>query len=160
MLKRIMAIAVIVLTAISLAACAIPTPPAAAPGNHVTFIISVFRSINEEELNVPVHATFYLEPSDADLFVIDKNTGKPMTFPFEPPGDPTIPGSWPNSPIEQPMYFDSHEGFVFRVKASLSGEFGLALRCTVFDRRGLPTGTTDTKYIEHLRDTINVECIG
>lgn len=142
-----------------LTGCTLP-PPAAAPGNHVTFYIEVFRSINEQELNVPVHVTIKMEPPKPDLIIVDKNSGMAMTFPFEVPGDPNVPGSYPLSPVIQPIYFDRREPdeFKFTAIATLTEEFGVALSCKAYDRDGLRLGVVATKYIDHLRDTITVEC--
>jgi hypothetical protein len=158
-------LAVCALAVLALAGCdGIGSAPTVyQPGNHVTFVVDVFRLATEEQLNVPVHTTVYLEPPRPDLHMVDKGTGQPMTFPFEVPsqvkGSP--PGTYPTSPIEQSVFFDYRDPgeFIFRVKATFTGEFGMTLRCRAYDRDNRPIGTIDFKSIDHPRDTVSVECI-
>jgi hypothetical protein len=151
--------------ALILATAALLALPGCAPSravgmSFVTFMVDTFRSVNEDDLNLPVHVTIYLDNiSGTDLFTVDGNTGNQNIFPFDVPGDLTVPGSYPTSPVTQKVYFDmKNQDFVLRAKATFTGDFGMAVRCRVYDSAGRLTGTEATEYIDHPRDTKTVEC--
>jgi hypothetical protein len=126
----------------------------------ITFIIDVYDAKTGNTLNVPAHTTIYLETvADSDIFTVDGKTGAADVFPFDVPGDPNIPGSYPITPVRQNVYYDTRNGdFRLTAKATVTGPAGTVIRCSVEDIHEDEIAPGNTILILNQVDTLTVEC--
>lgn len=160
MKKKIVAMAMAAITALALMAC---NPEGEGPGGNeprtagmtrVTFVFETYKGpiIDNQPLNLSVHATIYLEDhSDGALFNVDGQTGASDIFPFDVTGA---------SPLKQNVFYDHGGDFVLRGKASVTAAFGVTLTCHVEDIAGNDLDAiTTTAQVTRQMDTITTECV-